>query len=62
MRWAMHIYIYKVNNVVWLYGLIFQPIRILLLGYSALFGHIRMVTECFDSFAPCQVCLQSIAY
>ena len=50
----MHIYVYKVNNVKCIYSLTFQPIRILLLSYSALFRHIRMVTECLGSVAPCQ--------
>ena len=77
MGCAMHIYLYKVNNVECLYRLTFQPIRISLLGYFSLFWHIRMVTECLDSVAHCQglsafycmlvvlpvdrVCLHSIA-
>ena len=61
MGWAMHIYVYKVNNVECLYSLTFQPIRILLLGYSALFWNIHMVTECLDSVALVRVCLLSIA-
>ena len=54
MGWAMHIYVFKVNNVECLYSLTFQPIRILLLGSSALFRHIRMVTECLGNVATCQ--------
>ena len=54
MGCAMHIYVFKVNNVECLYCLIFQPIRISLLGYSSLFWHICMVTEYLDSVAHCQ--------
>ena len=60
MGWAI-IYVYKVNNVECLYSLTFKPIRLLLLGYSFSFWHIRMVTECLILLPRARVCLHFIA-